>query len=131
MTKVRTRILAGAAVGVLGLGVAGVAVADTGSPPSTANQTTSPAAPATGSRAGCAAASVRLQALADVDQAVGLRLGVAQKALAAATAKGNQTRIDRLQRRTAKMTARQSKLEARITAIEQRCNLPAPTRPPG
>ena len=109
--NIRHVLTATAAVGALSLGAAGVAVAAPG-----------PAAPAN-----CSTAATRLQIAADLDHAATARLSLLQQALTAAQAKGNTTRVGKIEARITKLTARQQKLEARMQKLEQRCSLPAPT----
>src|ERR1700730_10225151 len=102
------RFVAVAAVaGALSLGGAGVALA-AGSSPTPASGTaalSSPTAPVT-----CTNAATKLQIAKELDQAAGQRLGLLQQALTTATAKGNQTRIQRLTDRISKLTTRRQTL---------------------
>ena len=107
-------LLTGAAlVGALSVGAAGVAVATTSTTPPTPGS--APAA--------CPKGATRLQIATDLDNAAGLRLSLLQQALASAQAKGNTTRVGKIQDRITKLSARKQKLEARMQALEQRCGL--------
>ena len=113
--QIRHLLTATALVGALSLGAAGVAVASTSS--------------STGAPSGtsCATAATRLQIAADLDHVATARLSLLQQAPTSAQAKGNTTRVGKIQDRISKVTARQQKLEARMQKLEQRCSLPAPT----
>jgi TolA-binding protein len=115
--QIRQLLTASAVVGALSLGAAGVAVASTSS-----GAGTTPATTAT-----CTTAAARLQIAAELDHVASQRLALLQQALASAKAKGNETRVGKIQDRISKVTARQQKLEARMQKLEQRCGLPAPT----
>ena len=112
--QIRHLLTTTAIVGALSLGGAGVAVASTSSSGGSASTA-------------CATAATRLQIAADLDHAATARLSLLQQALTSAQAKGNATRIGKIQDRISKVTARQQKLEARMQKLEQRCGLPAPT----
>jgi hypothetical protein len=113
-----------AVAGALSLGGAGVALA-AGSGPAPAPATAAPSTP--NAPAKCTNAATKIQIAKDLDQAAGLRLGALQQALTKATAKGNQTRVQRLTDRISKLTTRRQTLESRIQKLEQRCGGAAST----
>jgi hypothetical protein len=119
------RFVAVAAVaGALSLGGAGVALA-AGSSPTPASGTAAPSSPSAPAK--CTNAATKLQIAKELDQAAGQRLGLLQQALTTATAKGNQTRIQRLTDRISKLTTRRQTLESKIQKFEQRCGAAAST----
>jgi hypothetical protein len=126
LMKINKLVAATATAGLLSLGAAGVAVADTSSTSTSTPAATSPAA--TGA-ATCTKAPDRLQNLQARLAIVNDGINLLQLRDTYAKAHGRTAVVTKVEARLDKLNTRRTNITARMTKIEQRCSLPAPSAP--